>query len=304
MKSQTPTNIIPMEMEVKPVRDPKLASEISNLKLTPQSSTLDPLSSSKIALPTASPSPEVPESPSLPISCTIHEGDSLNILPKLEGRSCKICLTSVPAWSPGPEVPTSSSLPVSSSNWGGWKGSLGSEPKSRQYISHLVKLFKLVLRVIANDGCLIIIFPDNPECGEIGLPWRFAFELQQSEACLIAEIKIMNTGKVRGYTDTALVFTKFKNKVQPCVVVPENEESVHGQTRGLIPIKLADTLINTFTNPGDIVLDPLAGTGSVAAAAVKAQRSSVSIDIISGCTQNIKRRVKAVNLVFDNFIIP
>src|SRR5262249_48369993 len=45
------------------------------------------------------------------------------------------------------------------------------------------------------------------------------------------------------------------------------------------PPVLADRLIRLFSFAGDIVLDPFAGTGSTALAAIAAGRNSISLDI-------------------------
>ena len=45
------------------------------------------------------------------------------------------------------------------------------------------------------------------------------------------------------------------------------------------PIALADRLIRMFSFAGDTVLDPFAGTGTTAIAALNAGRSSVSVEI-------------------------
>lgn len=47
------------------------------------------------------------------------------------------------------------------------------------------------------------------------------------------------------------------------------------------PVELAERLIRMFSFAGDVVLDPFAGSGSTAAAAIRAGRSSISIEIES-----------------------
>jgi DNA modification methylase len=61
------------------------------------------------------------------------------------------------------------------------------------------------------------------------------------------------------------------------------------------PAELAERLIRMFSFAGDVVLDPFAGTGSTAIAAIAAGRSSISIDIepsyVTLAAQNIKSAV-------------
>ena len=45
------------------------------------------------------------------------------------------------------------------------------------------------------------------------------------------------------------------------------------------PVKLAERLIKMFSFAGDTVLDPFAGSGSTAVAAIRAGRNSVSIEV-------------------------
>lgn len=57
------------------------------------------------------------------------------------------------------------------------------------------------------------------------------------------------------------------------------------------PLELADRLIRMFSFVGDTVLDPFAGTGTTALAALKAERSSVSYDIEEKYLALIQKRL-------------
>lgn len=59
------------------------------------------------------------------------------------------------------------------------------------------------------------------------------------------------------------------------------------------PVKLADRLIRLFSFAGDTVLDPFAGTGSTAIAAIEAGRNSVSIEIESRYVEIARRNIEA-----------
>ena len=58
------------------------------------------------------------------------------------------------------------------------------------------------------------------------------------------------------------------------------------------PVALAERLIRMFSFVGDTVLDPFAGTGTTAAAAISARRASISIDIDSDYVAAIAERVQ------------
>lgn len=62
------------------------------------------------------------------------------------------------------------------------------------------------------------------------------------------------------------------------------------------PVSLAERLIRMFSFAGDVVLDPFAGTGSTAIAAVKTGRNSVNVEIDSGfidlAIKNIEKTIE------------
>lgn len=56
------------------------------------------------------------------------------------------------------------------------------------------------------------------------------------------------------------------------------------------PVELAKRVIKLYSNVGDCVLDPFAGVGSTAVAALQSGRSSISVDISENyCEETIKR---------------
>jgi site-specific DNA-methyltransferase (adenine-specific) len=59
------------------------------------------------------------------------------------------------------------------------------------------------------------------------------------------------------------------------------------------PVELAERLIRMFSFAGDTVLDPFAGSGSTAVAAIRAGRSSISVEIeeeyLNGATRRAAR---------------
>jgi site-specific DNA-methyltransferase (adenine-specific) len=67
------------------------------------------------------------------------------------------------------------------------------------------------------------------------------------------------------------------------------------------PLALAERLIKLFSFAGDTVLDPFAGTGSTALAAIGVGRSSISIDIeptyIKIARKNLEKAVRQKRMV-------
>lgn len=70
---------------------------------------------------------------------------------------------------------------------------------------------------------------------------------------------------------------------------------VRGQLRrdhpAPFPVEVARRLIRMFSFVGDTVLDPFAGTGSTAIAAIESGRNSISIDVVPDYVELIKRRI-------------
>jgi site-specific DNA-methyltransferase (adenine-specific) len=59
------------------------------------------------------------------------------------------------------------------------------------------------------------------------------------------------------------------------------------------PVELAERLIRMFSFAGDTVLDPFAGSGSMAVAAIRAGRNSVSIEVEKEYLDAARARVAA-----------
>lgn len=63
----------------------------------------------------------------------------------------------------------------------------------------------------------------------------------------------------------------------------------HGAT---FPEDLARTIIENFTNEGDTVLDPMAGTGTVAAVCKITNRKSIAFEIDGDYCETIRKRIE------------
>ena len=62
------------------------------------------------------------------------------------------------------------------------------------------------------------------------------------------------------------------------------------------PVKLLETLIETFTYPGDVVIDPCCGSGATLRAAYELGRSAYGFEI----DRNFYGKAKNEMLVFEN----
>lgn len=57
------------------------------------------------------------------------------------------------------------------------------------------------------------------------------------------------------------------------------------------PVPLVEYFVRTYSNPGDIVLDPFMGTGTTGVAAVRSGRRFIGIDLQPWCAEMAERRI-------------
>ena len=65
----------------------------------------------------------------------------------------------------------------------------------------------------------------------------------------------------------------------------------------MMPRKLAEDLITSWSNPGDTVLDPMAGSGTTLVAAIKTGRDGIGIERVEKYVEMMRRRTRQRNLV-------
>jgi len=106
---------------------------------------------------------------------------------------------------------------------------------------------------------------------------------------------LVETGKVAAmppYEDVIRVFTMDASKEFTDVWTFPSVRPYKGKHPAEKPAALLEHAISATTNPGDLVLDCFAGSGSTAIAALKLQRRSVSIEIESSWVARIAARVQ------------
>lgn len=57
------------------------------------------------------------------------------------------------------------------------------------------------------------------------------------------------------------------------------------------PVPLVEYFVRTYSNPGDIILDPFMGTGTTGVAAVRSGRRFIGIDLQPWCAEMAERRI-------------
>lgn len=98
-----------------------------------------------------------------------------------------------------------------------------------------------------------------------------------------------NYGKVKDYESPANTGTRFPRDV----VHYTSERGLHPTQK---PSSLVEMLIRTYTQEGDTVLDPCAGSGTTAEAAEKSQRGYVLMESNPEYCQIARRRVRRIRL--------
>ncbi|XID91053.1 DNA-methyltransferase [Paenibacillaceae bacterium WGS1546] len=100
----------------------------------------------------------------------ILQGDNLNILPTLPEQNFHACVTSPPYWglrdygippSEWPEITYTPMPGLPSVTVPAWTGCLGLEPTPEMFVAHSVHVFRLVRRVLRDDGTLWLNYGDS-----------------------------------------------------------------------------------------------------------------------------------------------
>lgn len=163
--------------------------------------------------------------------------------------------------------------------------------------------------------------PRNPEGLKhkelIGLPWRLAFALQKTGWHLRSEIiwtksnampesvkdrpsrtheKIFLFSKNTHYyynTEKSVEANRSNDGVRKLrdVWVVNTEKSLHGHPAPF-PQELAAKCLELTSKPGDLILDPFAGSGTTGVVAAALKRNSVLVDIDRSCMSIIRKRLK------------
>jgi len=83
------------------------------------------------------------------------------------------------------------------------------------------------------------------------------------------------------------------------IVQKSNQYTIQSNHSAVFPVELSDFFIKTFSNGNDIILDPFAGSGTVAISCIKNKRNYIMIDKEEGNINLIKKRVADFNKKFE-----
>jgi DNA modification methylase len=197
----------------------------------------------------------------MPPEFTLLEGDCRALLPALRASTVRCCITSPPYWS-GP----------------GAEGEIGKELSPAEYAGSLVSLFRQVRRILTGAGSLWLVLGDHPAARATGVPHRVAQALAGDDWHWNGEF-------VWEEADAVQSVFQFGNRAGPTSRDAASQEvwrftaSPEVNYRwSVLPVELASRCVMRSSLPGDTVLDPFCGLGSVGVAALKAGRSFVGIE--------------------------
>lgn len=85
-------------------------------------------------------------------------------------------------------------------------------------------------------------------------------------------------------------------------IKPETNPKKRLGHNAVMPIKLAEKVIKYWTRPGEVVLDPFAGTGTTLYAAMKWSRKAWGIEISAQYCKIIRKRLQHIPRPLDQFL--
>lgn len=232
----------------------------------------------------------------------IIHSDAIEELQKMESNSIDCCFTS-------PNPP----LFYEKQDY----SIVGGENNTEEYILHLIVIFDQVKRVLKESGSLFVQMGDyyDPESMSLRLiPQTFEITMRNNGWCVRGDLAWHRTEKLK---DTELDKTRFRNNKEFLFWFVKNPKqtyfniyghnywrtSVHAYSYNYksnvfdsgLPLDLIKLAIKT-TVPlkTGIILDPMAGTGTVGVVAKELDRQYILIDINERMIKGMKERLGEV----------
>ena len=259
-------------------------------------------------------------------------GDGVSVLSRVPDEAVSLVVTSPPYWG----LRIYDDLEI------------GNEPGVQEYIDSLVSVFDQCKRVLRSDGSVFVNIGDSyasKPCGSfngggsvfsgrdmsgietsgridkskatglhqknlIGLPWKFAFAMQESGWILRSEIVWFKKScspestNDRVTREHELIFHFVKSgKYKFDRSKSRRPRSVWhiSSTRGpkwhkaTFPKEIPERCIEMASDVGDLVLDPFSGSGTVCIAALENNRKYLGVDVSEEYTNLASKRIKCVS---------
>lgn len=101
------------------------------------------------------------------------------------------------------------------------------------------------------------------------------------------------------FADGELIYTTFKKPVKRIVFrqqgfISDSKDKRYHPTQK--PTELIEILLNTYTKPGDTILDPFMGSGSTGVACVNTGRKFIGIELDTGYFEIARKRIEEAKL--------
>lgn len=122
----------------------------------------------------------------------------------------------------------------------------------------------------------------------------------EGNACIDEEIKNKNYGKYYRTNDLRKGSTKKYPKSVLCIKKLHSSKTLHRTEK---PVELAEWIIKTYSNKGDIVLDNCIGSGTTAIACINTKRNFIGIELDKVYVKIAQKRIKEAKLDVDLSIL-
>lgn len=204
-----------------------------------------------------------------------------------------------------------------------WYGQLGQEPKLEDYVRHMVEIFRQVRRILTKDGSLWLNLGDTfKDKRLLGVPYKVAFGLQDDGWYLRSTVIWNKTNakpesvKDRPVRSHEPIFLLTKSPEYFYDHEAVREETADGSdVRSLrdvwsipyeplarvkykreanfavFPTEIPRRCILASSRPGDLVLDPFAGSGTTLGVAKRLRRDYLGIEANASYGELIERRI-------------
>jgi len=194
---------------------------------------------------------------------------------------------------------------------GAWNGALGTEKKTGDYVRHCLEIFVELRRVLRDDGTLFWNVADSydPNGGKtlVGIPFLIFFALRKAGFLVRNVIQwtkqnpMPTTAKDRLANAHEPIFLCSKSKRYKWTKIKGESRDVWevnlepwGKHPALFPVALPERAIRHATEPGDVVLDPFAGSGTTIAVADALDRRGLGFDTSPGFASLLPERRRFV----------
>jgi hypothetical protein len=169
-------------------------------------------------------------------------------------------------------------------------------PWARGWVENLPALAEFCARVLREDGVAVFFYgaqcvPEFIEAmkGHLTYQWQM-FSVYLRPGLLQRSVQFISKYQM------AMVYSKsLFNLRQPIEdVMPDGAKNkdLHPWARNLLPVQYC---VESFSEPGDLVCDPLGGSFTTAEACHRANRRCIACDIDPACLEMAKKRFNGVN---------